>query len=82
MWDGYIINSIEAYFPPVSSPASVPYIKYSDYTQVSTKAETARGGERRIRRPIQKSPAATHLRGAVSRLPREVVPHGQDLTLK
>lgn len=82
MWDGYIINSTEAYFPPVSTPASVPYIKYSDYTQVSSKAETAGGGERRVRRPIQKSPTAMNLRGAASRLPSEVVPHGQDLTLK
>lgn len=49
---------------------------------MSTKAEMVGGGERRVRRPIQKSPAAMHLRGAVSRLPREVVPHGQDLTLK
>lgn len=81
MWDAYIINSMEAYFPPVSAPASVPSIKYSDYTQVSTEAETAGGGERRDRRPIQKGPAAVSLRGAVSRLPREAVPHGRDLPL-
>lgn len=44
-------------------------MKYSDYTQVSTKAETARGGERRVRRPIQKSPAAMNLRGTVAGFP-------------
>lgn len=57
-------------------------MKYSDYTQVSTKVEMAGGGERRVRRRIQKSPAAMNLRGTVSRLHREVVPRGQDLTLK
>ena len=39
-----IINSFKADFPPVSTLASFPCLKCSDYTQASTQVETVGGG--------------------------------------